>query len=125
MPYNIWCDGCKNHIGMGTCRQIRRPATIDSERGRAGKRSAGTWLENEQILTTEREQKEKLETDAMYKLDHGGKDKEKLRKALPSLSEIQDPSLAGRTTSSSTARSARSSGYTEKKVLAEQEEKDN
>lgn len=26
----------------------------------------------------------------MYKLDHGGKDKEKLRKALPSLSEIQD-----------------------------------
>lgn len=17
MPYNIWCDGCKNHIGMG------------------------------------------------------------------------------------------------------------
>lgn len=18
MPYNIWCDGCKNHIGMGT-----------------------------------------------------------------------------------------------------------
>lgn len=26
----------------------------------------------------------------MYKLDHGGKDKEKLKKALPSLSEIQD-----------------------------------
>lgn len=19
MPYNIWCDGCKNHIGMGEC----------------------------------------------------------------------------------------------------------
>ena len=26
----------------------------------------------------------------MFKLDHGGKDKEKLKKALPSLSEIQD-----------------------------------
>lgn len=39
---------------------------------------------------TERAEKEKLETDAMYKLDHGGKDKEKLRKALPSLSEIQE-----------------------------------
>lgn len=41
-------------------------------------------------LWTERAEKEKLETDAMYKLDHGGKDKEKLKKALPSLSEIQD-----------------------------------
>lgn len=19
MPYNIWCEGCKNHIGMGKC----------------------------------------------------------------------------------------------------------
>lgn len=26
----------------------------------------------------------------MFKLDHGGKDKEKLKKALPSLSEIQE-----------------------------------
>lgn len=26
----------------------------------------------------------------MFKLDHGGKDKEKLKKALPSLAEIQD-----------------------------------
>lgn len=41
-------------------------------------------------LWTERTEKEKLETDAMYKLDHGGKDQEKLKKALPSLSEIQD-----------------------------------
>lgn len=39
---------------------------------------------------TERMEKEKLETDAMFKLDHGGKDKAKLAKALPSLSEIQD-----------------------------------
>lgn len=26
----------------------------------------------------------------MYKLDHGGKDKEKLRAAIPSLSELQE-----------------------------------
>ena len=38
----------------------------------------------------EHSEKEKLETDAMYKLDHGGKDKEKLRAAIPSLSELQD-----------------------------------
>lgn len=35
-------------------------------------------------------EKEKLETDAMFKLDHGGKDKEKLRNALPSLTMIQE-----------------------------------
>lgn len=39
---------------------------------------------------TERQEKEKLETDAMYKLDHEGKDKEKLKKALPSLTDIID-----------------------------------
>lgn len=22
MPYNIWCDGCKNHIGMGKFQQL-------------------------------------------------------------------------------------------------------
>lgn len=39
---------------------------------------------------TERQEKEKLETDAMYKLDHEGKDKDKLKKALPSLTDIID-----------------------------------
>lgn len=38
----------------------------------------------------ERLEKEKLETDAMFKLDHSGKDKEKLTNALPSLTMIQD-----------------------------------
>lgn len=41
-------------------------------------------------LGAEHTEKEKLETDAMFKLDHGGKDREKLTKALPSLTEIQD-----------------------------------
>lgn len=45
---------------------------------------------NPPSLFSEREEKEKLETDAMFKLDHGGKDKEKLKKALPSLTEIQE-----------------------------------
>lgn len=40
--------------------------------------------------TSEHSEKEKLETDPMYKLDHGGKDKEKLRAAIPSLTELQD-----------------------------------
>lgn len=40
--------------------------------------------------STEHSEKEKLETDAMFKLDHGGKDKEKLRAAIPSLNELQE-----------------------------------
>lgn len=42
------------------------------------------------FLCKERMEKEKLETDAMFKLDHGGKDKEKLTNALPSLTMIQE-----------------------------------
>lgn len=28
MPYNIWCDGCKNHIGMGELRPLPRPRPL-------------------------------------------------------------------------------------------------
>lgn len=42
------------------------------------------------VCIPERTEKEKLETDAMFKLDHEGKDKEKLKKALPSLTDIID-----------------------------------
>lgn len=27
MPYNIWCDGCKNHIGMGEFAPTPAPAS--------------------------------------------------------------------------------------------------
>lgn len=156
MPYNIWCDGCKNHIGMGVRYNAEKkkvgnyyttpiyrfrmkchlcvnyiemqtdPATCDYLIVSGANRKEERWdmAENEQILTTERAEKEKLETDAMFKLDHGGKDKEKLKKALPSLSEIQDYQSSKKDDfqlNSSLRRKFR----TEKKVLAEQEEKDN
>ncbi|XP_056136170.1 probable splicing factor YJU2B [Lampris incognitus] len=156
MPYNIWCDGCKNHIGMGVRYNAEKkkvgnyyttpiyrfrmkchlcvnyiemqtdPATCDYVIVSGASRKEERWdmADNEQILTTERTEKEKLETDAMYKLDHGGRDKEKLRKALPSLSEIQDHQASWKDDfqlNSSLRRKFRS----EKKVLAEQEEKDN
>ncbi|TNN34599.1 Coiled-coil domain-containing protein 130 [Liparis tanakae] len=106
MPYNIWCDGCKNHIGM------------------------------------ERAEKEKLETDAMFKLDHSGKDQEKLKRALPSLSELQDYQSAkkddfqlnsalrrhfrvGRLPAPPDEAELSSTLQTEKKEQAEQEEQDN
>ncbi|XP_042341268.1 coiled-coil domain-containing protein 130 homolog isoform X2 [Plectropomus leopardus] len=153
MPYNIWCDGCKNHIGMGVRYNAEKkkvgnyyttpiyrfrmkchlcvnyiemqtdPATCDYVIVSGASRKEERWdmAENEQILTTERTEKEKLETDAMFKLDHGGKDKEKLKKALPSLSEIQDHQAGWKDDfqlNSTLRRKFR-------KVLAEQEEKDN
>ncbi|KAM6972414.1 putative splicing factor YJU2B [Aplochiton taeniatus] len=156
MPYNIWCDGCKNHIGMGVRYNAEKkkvgnyyttpiyrfrmkchlcvnyiemqtdPATCDYVivSGAARKEERWDMAENEQILTTERKAKEKLETDPMYKLDHGGKDKEKLKAALPSLSEIQEHQAGWRDDfllNSSLRRKFR----TEKKEMAEEEEKDN
>ncbi|XP_020498819.2 probable splicing factor YJU2B [Labrus bergylta] len=156
MPYNIWCDGCKNHIGMGVRYNAEKkkvgtyyttpiyrfkmkchlcvnyiemqtdPATCDYLIVSGASRKEERWdmEENEQILTTERMEKEKLETDAMFKLDHGGKDKEKLKKALPSLSEIQDYQ-AGWKNDFQLNSTLRRKFRTQKKVLAEQEEKDN
>ncbi|XP_028315213.1 coiled-coil domain-containing protein 130 homolog [Gouania willdenowi] len=156
MPYNIWCDGCKNHIGMGVRYNAEKkkvgnyyttpiyrfrmkchlcvnyiemqtdPATCDYVIVSGASRKEERWdmAENEQILTTERAEKEKLETDAMYKLDHGGKDKQKLNKALPSLSEIQD--MQSRWIDDFQLNSAlRRKFRTEKTAIAEKEEKDN
>lgn len=156
MPYNIWCDGCKNHIGMGVRYNAEKkkvgnyyttaiyrfrmkchlcvnyiemqtdPASCDYVIVSGANRKEERWdmAENEQILTTERTEKEKLETDAMFKLDHGGKDKEKLKRALPSLSEIQDHQ-SGWKDDFQLNSSLRRKFRTEKKVQAEQEEKDN
>ncbi|KAM3623833.1 uncharacterized protein V6R79_016088 [Siganus canaliculatus] len=155
MPYNIWCDGCKNHIGMGVRYNAEKkkvgtyystpiyrfrmkchlcvnyiemqtdPAACDYVIVSGASRKEERWdmAENEQILTTEREEKEKLETDPMFKLDHGGKDKEKLKKALPSLTEIQDYQ-SGWKDDFQLNSTLRRKFRTEKKVLAEQEEKD-
>ncbi|KAG5278943.1 hypothetical protein AALO_G00104440 [Alosa alosa] len=155
MPYNIWCDGCKNHIGMGVRYNAEKkkvgnyyttpiyrfrmkchlcvnyiemqtdPANCDYVIVSGAQRKEERWdmAENEQILTTEHSEKQKLETDAMYKLDHGGKDKEKLRAALPSLNELQDHQSAWKDDfqlNSSLRRKFR----VEKKVIVEQEEKD-
>uniref|UniRef100_A0A3Q2Z7B0 Probable splicing factor YJU2B n=2 Tax=Hippocampus comes TaxID=109280 RepID=A0A3Q2Z7B0_HIPCM len=155
MPYNIWCDGCKNHIGMGVRYNAEKkkvgnyfttpiyrfrmkchlcvnyiemqtdPAACDYVIVSGASRKEERWdmAENEQILTTEREEKEKLETDAMFKLDHGGKDKEKLNKALPSLLELQDHQAAWKDDfqlNSALRRKFR----IEKKEKVEKEEKD-
>lgn len=122
MPYNIWCDGCKNHIGMGVRYNAEKkkvgnyyttpiyrfrmkchlcvnyiemqtdPANCDYVIVSGASRKEERWdmEDNEQVLTTEHEKKEKLETDAMFRLEHGEADRSTLKKALPTLSHIQE-----------------------------------
>uniref|UniRef100_A0AAY5JXM8 Probable splicing factor YJU2B n=1 Tax=Esox lucius TaxID=8010 RepID=A0AAY5JXM8_ESOLU len=119
--FRMKCHLCVNYIEMQT-----DPATCDYVIVTGAQRKEERWdmADNEQILTTEHSEKEKLETDPMYKLDHGGKDKEKLRKALPSLSELQDHK-AGWKDDFVLNSTLRRKFRTEKKVMAEEEEKDN
>uniref|UniRef100_A0A8C4R035 Probable splicing factor YJU2B n=1 Tax=Eptatretus burgeri TaxID=7764 RepID=A0A8C4R035_EPTBU len=121
MPYNIWCEGCGKHIGMGVRYNAEKtkvgkyyttpihrfrmkchlcdnyieiqtdPANCDYVIVSGARRKEERWdmKDNEQVLTTAREDKEKLETDAMFRLEHGVKDKEKLTRAVPGLADIQ------------------------------------
>lgn len=155
MPYNIWCDGCKNHIGMGVRYNAEKkkvgnyyttpiyrfrmkchlcvnyiemqtdPANCDYVIVSGAQRKEERWdmQDNEQILTTEHEEKKKLETDAMYRLEHGTADQGKLRRAIPTLSHIQEAQSAWKddfAINSMLRRKFRE----EKKVLQEEEEKD-
>ncbi|XP_040306040.1 putative splicing factor YJU2B isoform X5 [Herpailurus yagouaroundi] len=126
MPYNIWCDGCKNHIGMGVRYNAEKkkvgnyyttpiyrfrmkchlcvnyiemqtdPANCDYVIVSGAQRKEERWdmEDNEQVLTTEHEKKQKLETDAMFRLEHGEADRSTLQKALPTLSHIQEAQSA-------------------------------
>lgn len=126
MPYNIWCDGCKNHIGMGVRYNAEKkkvgnyyttpiyrfrmkchlcvnyiemqtdPANCDYVIVSGAQRKEERWdmADNEQVLPTEHETKQKLETDAMFRLEHGEADRGALRKALPTLSHIQEAQSA-------------------------------
>uniref|UniRef100_A0A8D0G168 Probable splicing factor YJU2B n=1 Tax=Sphenodon punctatus TaxID=8508 RepID=A0A8D0G168_SPHPU len=140
MPYNIWCDGCQNHIGMGECgRRFRMkchlcpnhiemqtdPANCEYVIVSGARRKEERWdmESNEQILTTEHQEKQKLETDPMYRLEHGSKDQSKLQRAIPTLHSIQEAQSAWKddfALNSLLRRKFRE----EKKVLKEEEERD-
>ncbi|KAM4748485.1 putative splicing factor YJU2B [Rhinophrynus dorsalis] len=155
MPYNIWCDGCKNHIGMGVRYNAEKkkvgnyyttpiyrfrmkchlcvnyiemqtdPASCDYVIVSGAQRKEERWdmSENEQILTTEHEQKQRLETDSMFRLEHGAADKEKLQRAVPSLSELQEAQSAWRDDFAINSL-LRSKFREEKKQILEEEERD-
>uniref|UniRef100_A0A6I8S0K1 Probable splicing factor YJU2B n=1 Tax=Xenopus tropicalis TaxID=8364 RepID=A0A6I8S0K1_XENTR len=155
MPYNIWCDGCKNHIGMGVRYNAEKkkvgnyyttpiyrfrmkchlcvnyiemqtdPANCDYVIVSGAQRKEERWdmQDNEQILTTEHEEKQRLETDSMFRLEHGAKDKAKLQRAAPSLSELQEVQSAWKDDFAINSL-LRSKFRDEKKQIKEEEERD-
>ncbi|XP_041032875.1 coiled-coil domain-containing protein 130 homolog [Carcharodon carcharias] len=155
MPYNIWCDGCGKHIGMGVRYNAEKkkvgnyyttpiyrfrmkchlcvnhiemqtdPANCDYVIVSGARRKEERWdmKDNDQILTTEHEEKKKLETDPMYKLEHGVGDQEKLKIAVPTLSNIQEMQSAWKDDFAINSM-LRKKFRDEKKVLKELEEKD-
>ncbi|NP_001086365.1 coiled-coil domain-containing protein 130 [Xenopus laevis] len=155
MPYNIWCDGCKNHIGMGVRYNAEKkkvgnyyttpiyrfrmkchlcvnyiemqtdPASCDYVIVSGAQRKEERWdmQDNEQILTTEHEQKQRLETDSMFRLEHGVQDKAKLQRAAPSLSELQEVQSAWKDDFAINSL-LRSKFREEKKQIKEEEERD-
>ncbi|XP_039108164.1 coiled-coil domain-containing protein 130 [Hyaena hyaena] len=155
MPYNIWCDGCKNHIGMGVRYNAEKkkvgnyyttpiyrfrmkchlcvnyiemqtdPANCDYVIVSGAQRKEERWdmEDNEQVLTTEQEKKQKLETDAMFRLEHGEADRSTLRKALPTLSHIQEAQSAWKDDFALNSM-LRKRFREKKKALQEEEERD-
>lgn len=85
------CHLCVNYIEMQT-----DPANCDYVIVSGAQRKEERWdmADNEQVLTTEHEKKQKLETDAMFRLEHGEADRSTLKKALPTLSHIQEAQSA-------------------------------
>ena len=125
MPYNIWCDGCKKHIGMGVrynaektklgmyyttpiyqfrmkCHLCPNKITIKTDPGNmdyiiteGARRVEQRWdpSTNGQIVPDDKSIGRKLADDAMFKLEHDKKDKDKSTDAAPrisQLSQIQD-----------------------------------
>ncbi|XP_006900886.1 PREDICTED: coiled-coil domain-containing protein 130 [Elephantulus edwardii] len=155
MPYNIWCDGCKNHIGMGVRYNAEKkkvgnyyttpiyrfrmkchlcvnhiemqtdPANCDYVIVSGAQRKEERWdmEDNEQVLTTEHEKKQKLETDAMFRLEHGEADRSTLRKALPTLSHMQEAQSAWKDDFALNSM-LRKQFREKKKAIKEEEEKD-
>lgn len=122
MPYNVWCLGCGNHIGMGVRYNAEKtktgqyystpiykfrmkchlcdnhfemqtdPANFEYVIISGLKRKEQRWNpdENEQVAPEEKKKHRKLESDPMFKLEHGKQDVEKAKKTMPSLSELAE-----------------------------------
>lgn len=67
---------CQNHDYVIICGARRKEQRWDPK-------------ENEQVVPEDRETHKKIERDAMYRLEHGSDDKNKLKSAIPGIKQIQ------------------------------------
>uniref|UniRef100_T1HVG0 Uncharacterized protein n=1 Tax=Rhodnius prolixus TaxID=13249 RepID=T1HVG0_RHOPR len=121
MPFNIWCNGCGNHIGMGVrynaekkkigmyyttpvyqfrmkCHLCDNHFEIKTDPGNleyvivsGARRQENRWdpTENEQIVPEDKETSKRLFDDAMFKLEHGTSEKNRVNKVSPALAKLQ------------------------------------
>jgi len=121
MPYNIWCNGCGIHIGMGVRYNAQKrkvgnyyttpiykfrmkchlcdqhfeiqtdPKNCDYVILSGARRKEERWdpAVTENIQTTDRDVKAKLISDAMFKLEHSIEDKQKAKRAAPTINQIR------------------------------------
>ncbi|KAL1445348.1 hypothetical protein MTO96_045071 [Rhipicephalus appendiculatus] len=95
MPYNIWCEGCGNHIGTGVRYNAEKsktdPQNMDYEILSGARRQERRWdpSENEQVAPDDKEIGKKMATDAMFKLEHDVEDKDKVKVVTPALARLE------------------------------------
>ncbi|KXS17483.1 DUF572-domain-containing protein [Gonapodya prolifera JEL478] len=122
MPFNIWCGGCGNHIGMGVRYNAQKKKvgnyystpilqfrmkchlcdnwieiTTDPKNaeyvvtaGARRKNEEYTAEDAEVLNLVSAEEREKLATDPMYRLEHQKKDSSKVEDLKPVLERLQD-----------------------------------
>ncbi|KAF0986069.1 hypothetical protein HZS_5100, partial [Henneguya salminicola] len=122
MPYNIWCNGCNNHIGMGvrynaqkvsignyfTTRMFKfrmkcylcnnhfeirtDPQNNDYVILSGARRKEERWdaAESGAVQLMDHRDKNKLETNAMFRLEHTSMDKAKAANLEPTLKNLEN-----------------------------------
>ncbi|NWY08352.1 CC130 protein, partial [Nothoprocta ornata] len=89
--FRMKCHLCVNYIEMQT-----DPAGCDYVIVSGARRKEERWdmEDNAQVLPTASEAKERLETDAMFRLEHGVADRAVLRRAAPTLAGLREAQSA-------------------------------
>ncbi|XP_054150686.1 probable splicing factor YJU2B [Melozone crissalis] len=153
MPFNIWCDGCQNHIGMGVRYNAEKkkvgnyyttpvyrfrmkchlcvnyielqtdPGNCDYVIVSGARRKEERWEpgDSEQVLPSSPEQRQRLATDAMFRLEHGVSDRGVLERVTPTLTRLQEAQSAWKDDFGLNSR-LRRRFREEKKTLREEEE---
>ncbi|CAF0914068.1 unnamed protein product [Didymodactylos carnosus] len=123
MPYNIWCNGCGNHIGMGVRYNAEKtkignyyttplwqfrmkchlcdnhfeiktdPKARDYIIVSGARREEQRWDASQNGQIVVESEMKKLATDAMFKLEHDNKDQTKTAKTAPDINALEEHQL--------------------------------